>query len=335
MDNKLAKLLDLVRKIPEDCLDDTIDYVTKIIEEANEEKEGSSCPHCKSANTKRFGHIGSRQRFRCKDCGKTFSEAKNTVMENSHFGEAAWKQVIRDTLTCEPIDVTAASIGACHTTVFNMRHKVLIAMEHEESRQPTALNGVCEIDDTFVLESLKGSKLPDSYWRKPRKHGAVAQKRGISNEYVSICTGIERDGSAVAKTVTRATPGKDDIVSVFGERVGQDALVLCDGAKSYSVLGERCECAVVDVLEETDSEKGGKGFYNINTANSFHSYIKEMLKQYRGVATKYLNRYNTLFANAFRNGSDITDDIYNILCSNSESHYHSINDVKTLNLLDV
>jgi len=182
---------------------------------------------------------------------------------------------------------------------------------------------------------MKGTKLPDDYWRKPRKHGAKAQKRGISNEYISICTGIERDGNAVAKSVTRATPSKEDIVSVFGERVGQKSLILCDGAKSYSALGRHCECAVVDVLEETDSAKGGKGFYNINTANSFHSYIKEMLDQYRGVATKYLNRYNILFANAFRNGSDITDDIYNILCSNADNHYHSIEDVKTLNLLDI
>lgn len=41
--------------------------------------------------------------------------------------------------------------------------------------------------------------------------------------------------------------------------------------------------------------------HNLNTVNSFHSMIKRIYKNYRGVATAYLNRYNTLFSSLFRN----------------------------------
>ena len=109
---------------------------------------------------------------------------------------------------------------------------------------------------------------------------------------------------------------------------------MCDGAKSYGVLAETCKCEVSNVRK--NDEKGeNSGFYNINTANSFHSFIKDRYNDYRGVATKYLNRYNVLFANAFRSGDDAVDKIYKILISSDLNLYKSTNDVKTANLLDL
>jgi len=329
MENKIGQLIDLVKKLPEDCLDETIEYVNKIIEMNKGQTPSLPCPHCKSKNTVKFGQMGGKQRYRCKDCSKTFVETTNTVMYYARESEAVWKQIIRDTIDGVSLDETAQSLDLSHATAFNMRHKILQALEDAEKRNPTELSGVCEIDDTFVLESLKGTRLPGDYWRSPRKHGAVAQKRGISEEYVSISTGIERDGCCVAKTVTRATPGKDDIAQVFGERISGDALILTDGAKSYDVLVTNCGCSVENVKEHE------QGFYNINTVNGFHSFIKERYNKYRGVATKYLNRYNVLFAKSFRNRSEAVDEVYNILMSNSEQNYNSIQSFKTLNLLNV
>ena len=328
MENKIAKLIELVKKLPETCLDDTIDYIEEKLEEYTEEKPIPPCPHCKSEIAKRFGYVANHQRYRCKDCGKTFMETTNTIMAHSHCGEAAWKQVIRDTVEGLPLDTTADSLVMSHATVFNMRHKILLALEAEEVREPTVLNGVCELDDTYVLESYKGSKLTEGFWREARKHGAVAQKRGISNEYLCISTGVQRDGAAYSRTVTRATPGKNDIVTVFAGRIGKESLILCDGAKSYNALGESCGCPVLNV-------DGEKGFAHVNTANGFHSFIKDRYNQYRGVATKYLNRYNALFSKAFRNGENLVDRIYNILCSNDVPRHHSVQDVKALNLLDI
>jgi hypothetical protein len=251
-------------------------------------------------------------------------------MYNSHCGEAAWKQVIRDTVEGVPLDETSESLALSHSTVFNMRHKILLALEAEEERSPTVLDGVCEMDDTYVLESFKGAKLAEYYWRKPRKHGAVAQKRGISNEYVCISTGVQRDGAAYARTVTRAVPGKDEITAVFNGRIGEAALIMCDGAASYNALGEGNGSIVMNVSEENRG-----GFSHINTVNGFHSFIKGCYNNYRGVATKYLNRYNALFSKVFRAGTELADEIFDILRSNNAKRFHSVNDVKTLNLLDI
>jgi len=330
MENKLSKLINLVQKLPEACLDSVINYVEGIVEEENaEDKPVPHCPHC-GLNAKRNGHKEGVQRFKCKTCGKTFGETTNTIMYNSHCGEAAWKQVIRDTVDGIPLDATADALALSHSTVFNMRHKILLALEAEEMRNPTVLDGVCELDDTYVLESFKGTKISEKYWRKPRKHGAVAKKRGLSNEYICISTGVQRDGEAYSQTVTRSTPSKDDIAMVFKGHIGEAALIMCDGAENYDALCESCGSAVMNVTEENRG-----GFSHINTVNGFHSFIKDRYNDYRGVATKYLNRYNVLFSKVFRGNSDLVDKIFDTLRSNSAQRFHSIKDVKALNLLDI
>jgi transposase-like protein len=330
MENKLQKLIKLVQKLPEGLLDETIDYVEEKIEESTENQPAPPCPHCNSS-AKRNGHKDGIQRFRCNTCGKTFAQTTKTALYHSQCGEAVWKQVIRDTLDGVPIAGTAGALALSTDTVFRMRHKILLGLEAEEARNPTVLNGVCEFDDTYVLENLKGGKkLPEGYYRKARRHGAVAQKRGISNEYISISTGIQRDGSAYCRTVARSTPGKDEISAAFDGHIGEATLALCDGAKSYSILGENGNCDVVRVSEENQS-----GFYHTNTANGLHSHIKEMVKRYKGVATKYLNRYNILFAKMYRSGEDLADSIYNILCNIEINRHHSVKDVTSLRLLDI
>jgi hypothetical protein len=213
-----------------------------------------------------------------------------------------------------------------HETVFNMRHKILLSIEEEECNNPTKLSGVCEADETYVLESYKGKKLLKDFWRKARRHGAVAEKPGLSKEYICICTGVEREGNAVAVAVNRANAGKKDINNVFSGRVNESTLLLSDGAKAYRVLNGRCK------VHETRKES--RGFYNINTVNSYHSFLKEKNRNARGFGTKYLNRYNSFFSKIFRKTGVITDQIYDLLCD-MNNRYHSNKEIRTMKILTI
>jgi len=103
-----------------------------------------------------------------------------------------------------------------------MRHKILAAMESSETEKQTVMSDVKECDETFVLESLKGAKIPAGYWRNPRKHGVKAQKRGISDEYICICTGIGRESGAVAVSVNRAKPDETELKAAFKGYLDED-----------------------------------------------------------------------------------------------------------------
>lgn len=69
-------------------------------------------------------------------------------------------------------------------------------------------------------------------------------------------------------------------------------LAICDGFRSCSALKDIAQCTIKDINTVTEEEKA---FYHLNTVYNFHSFIKEQYVFYRGIATKYLNRYNALF----------------------------------------
>jgi transposase-like protein len=301
-------------------MDEAFDKIKEAKEKAEGEEEAGqrSCPKYGSGKIVRNGHKCKKQAYLCRDCGKSFVRTTGSAMENSHGGEAIWKQVIRDTVEGVSLDETAESLDLTHTTVFNMRHKILCRLEQEFKTKPTKLTGVCETDETYVLESLKGRKIPANYYREPRKHGAVAAKRGLSHEYICLCTSVMEDKRSISVAVNRATPSREEILEVFGSRVEEDTLILCEGNKSYDVLETRCRVATSK---------------SVNKVNGFHSFLKERNRRARGFAS-YLNRYNALFSKIFENRKTAVDEIYKLM-TRQDGHFKSISDTKTLNLLTV
>ena len=322
-------LINKIKQMPEEWLLFINEAINSLSKSLIRDRNINACPYCDSRIVKNGTQCG-RQRYQCKGCGRTFTCTVNTVLYHSRTDEDIWKEVLADTLEFVSIDKTAERLGLSHDRVFHMRHKILAAMEHFEATDPTSLSAVKECDETFVLESLKGTKIPAGYWRGARKHGAKAQKRGISNEYVCICTGIGRESGAVAVSVNRAKPDESELKAAFNGYLDENTLVLCDGLRSYGILSTEYGCSVKDVNLETDQ------YFHLNNVNSFHSFIKKHYTRYGGVATKYLNRYNVLFAKTYRKGRTCFDDLCKALFTDSvQNSYFSKQSLKGWNLLDL
>jgi transposase-like protein len=318
----LVEIIALVKEIPESHLAKALEKIKEIKEQADSENEKltvSSCPHCGSGNVVRNGHKHGKQAFLCRNCRKSYVTTSKSAIEYSQSSATVWKQVISDTVNGLSIDSTAENLALSHSTVFNMRHKILYAVERSLIDFPTELTGVCEADETYVLESLKGRKIPEDYHRKPRKHGAVAAKRGISEEYICVCASVTGEGKNVSTAVNRATPSKQEILEVYGDRVDEDTVILCDGNRSYGVLEDKCTVATTK---------------RINKVNGFHRYIRERLDAARGVATIYLNRYNALFSKVYSADKSVVDDIYTLMTGQKDIfrtiEYTQSNDLLTL-----
>lgn len=152
---------------------------------------------------------------------------------------------------------------------------------------PYVLSDQIEIDEKYVQRSHKGVKLPDL---KSRHRGNPASKRGLSNEKVCIITGVERLGKAFAKAFNMAKPSSENCIE-FGKYIKDKSYVWTDGLESYKKMLNQKECPrkIVKTHQEYDSVN------HLNNVNSFHSAIAAQYGKYRGVATKYINRYNALF----------------------------------------
>ncbi len=191
-------LISRLNLLSEEDIVSLLDAATHM-EEINTPAVKPDCPCCGSHTVICYGHKCRKQRFYCKSCAKTFVPTNHTIMSNSHFPAEAWREVISDTVHGNAIDYTAKKIGCSHQAV--MRHKVLMALQELSEISSVCLGEVFEFDETVVLDCYKGKEMDSSIPRGPRRHGAKAEKRGISNEYVCICTGIQRKGDAIAATV--------------------------------------------------------------------------------------------------------------------------------------
>lgn len=322
------KLTNIIAKLSEEAIDSLYETDCKMME-GYADDERPCCPYCNGKAVVRNGHKCDKQEYRCKACGKTFVSTTNTLIANSHQPREVWAEVINDTISGDAIDFTAERLELTHDLVFRMRHKFLLALVDLQEEQCPCLSEISEMDETYVLESYKGKELPDFICRKPRKHGAKAEKRGISNEYICICTGVQRKGCAIAGTVNRAKPSSQELQEIFNGHICEGTLLLCDGLKSYKSLEATAGCIVRDVTRETGIE-----FYNFNTVNAFHSFIKRQYEFYRGVATKYLNRYNALFSAAYKCTVESLQKIMDaFLTVRGTNRCFTCRDIKTAGLL--
>ena len=255
MKNKIVTLFDCIKTLCESDIERIISFVLGIVS-ANQQPDRPACPHCGHAHVIKYGHTKEKQRFFCHGCRQTFLYSTGTLAYHSHFSRSIWADFIRDTLDGKTLDDSAEGLGFSHQTAFNMRHKVLMAFQDMLEKEPAILSGIAELDETFVLDCYKGKQLPEEVSRAARRHGAKAAKRGISSEYVAICTGIQRDGKAVAETVNRAKPSGKELCGIFSTHIAEDTLVLTDGLRSYKSLEASTGCTVVNV----NTQKGKKVF---------------------------------------------------------------------------
>ena len=100
MGNDLVEAMDILKRLPEKGVKKALEQLREIKAESEREEADAvpDCPQCGEANVVRNGHRRGKQAFVCRSCGKSFFRTEKTALFNSHYGEAVWKQVIRDTV---------------------------------------------------------------------------------------------------------------------------------------------------------------------------------------------------------------------------------------------
>ena len=320
----MKKLLEFISNLTEEKIGLLLEFAFQLLPA---EEERPCCPYCGEKYVIKYGKKDGKQRFQCKKCKKTFMLTTNTIVAESHQPISVWRQFVADTLHLRPLDDSAQELELSHQCAFDMRHKILFALQDLYQDNPTMLGEVTELDETYVLESYKGKALPNHIDRNPRKHGAKAAKPGLSNEQICVCAGVQRSGASFAVAVNRAKPSIEELKEAFGGHIDKSAMLLCDGLRGYSSLNTLADCEVIDV---NNADLKEKSFYNLNSVNNFHSFIKEQYRAWRGVATKYLNRYMTLLCAVYRTVNAPVDQLFK--CS-KRCFYHPIREVKSAGLL--
>lgn len=246
------------------------------------------CPHCNSFKYYRYGKDKGSMRFKCKECGKTFTEHTGTWLAGLHKKELV-NEYIELMYQEKSLDKIKIALNINKKTAFDWRHKILSSFEDVEKND---FNGIVESDETFFLQSEKGSKKLN---RNGRKRGGKASKSGISDEQVAVIVTTDRTGTMDLKVATLGRIGKKDIENAIGKRIVKESILCTDGHVSYKGFAKDNELSQV-VLRADLKQYVKQGIYHIQNVNSLHNRIKKWIEStFWGVSTKYLQNYLNWF----------------------------------------
>lgn len=93
-------------------------------------KDRPSCPHCNSENILKNGNVRGIQRFKCKECNKTFSYTTNTILYKSNKSIETWKKFCECMINKLSLRKSAEICNINLHTAFDWRHKILDALQN-------------------------------------------------------------------------------------------------------------------------------------------------------------------------------------------------------------
>lgn len=244
--------------------------------------DNPECPHCHSGVIKRNGKKGNMQRYRCKNCLKTFSATTHTPLARLRHKEK-WLDYMEGMLGSKVLRQAATDYKISLRTSFRWRHRFLQLPAEMKAKW---LEGIVEADETFFAYSEKGSK---HLIRKPHKRGKHMGKQGRSKEdWIPVLTVRDR-GKHTFDSILDSTSIKGINEQITG-KIEKDSVLCSDGYKSYIQVAQEN-----DLIHKRLNLSAGirviDKVFHIQNVNAYHSRLKNWINTFHGVATKYLDHY--------------------------------------------
>jgi len=247
------------------------------------------CPWCEGKKYYKYGTEKGSQRFKCKDCLRTFTEYTGTWLDGIHKKKHVVKY-LELMIEGKSLDKISGILGINKKTAFDWRHKILSSLGQDRGDE---MDGIVESDETFFEESQKGNK--HIIGRAGRKRGSSTypnkgKKRGISDNKAAVIATSDRQGGMNLSLATMGRIGKEDVSCSIG-RLPETTVLCTDGHVSYK--GFAIDNKISHIVLRADLNQHVKqGVYHIQNVNSIHHRVKKWIdNSFWGVSTKYLQNY--------------------------------------------
>jgi transposase-like protein len=264
------------------AMDDRRSQLRGIITELRRARfpDGIECPRCAGKALQGWGSFSGRRRYRCKSCSRTFSDLTGTPVSNlkkiallrSYAGEMAKSRTIR---------ATAKAIGISPSTAFRWRHRLLGGVRANRTER---LSGEIELNAIRIAESCKGQRLLP----RPARRHAWSRTQPPVNQ-IQIVVALDRYANAVVASVPGQTVEPRALQATMGCCVAADSVVVVAegwfGLKSSFARRMERTFRVVRLLPKAALSEA------IPPSRAYRGDLRRWMKQFRGVATRYLTNY--------------------------------------------
>ena len=240
------------------------------------------CPHCRSHHFVKHGFRNDLIRYRCKDCFKTFNALTKTPLTRLRK-KKLWMSYSQCLLESKTLRKAAKSVKVALGTSFNWRHRFMALAQQNETQ---LLSGIVEADETFFMKSEKGSR---NLKRAARTRGGDPQKKALPAELISVLVACDRSGHE-AEYITGAGPVSCLwLKKNFSQHLDKEAIFISKGSQTFKAFSRQKKIEHITV--NFSRIQRSKSIYHIQTVKAYKSLMKNWIKRFHGVATKYLDHY--------------------------------------------
>ncbi|MBO5021438.1 MAG: IS1595 family transposase [Clostridia bacterium] len=253
-----------------------------------------------------------RQRYFCKDCGKTFYAVQDSLSSNVNQDMNTWIKFVRGMFRQYSLDELSEDCNISRTTALSWRLRVFQALEILSSK--VKLSGNIIADDTRLNYNLKGNHGTNFIMphRARSRGGSYSMKSHNKNQICILCA-IDENGNSFSKVVGFGNPSAKRICDGFKDKIDcseKGNYLITDGANCFNKAIETY--GFLEWKKRTTLKKGNKRVpdttteYHIQRINSYHSRLKRFIRNYNGISSRYLPGYLLLF-DYLQNNKDIDD----------------------------
>lgn len=274
---------------------------------------GPECPHCGERDPQYLevldeGYRGGLGRWRCQVCaeagdpgeGGTFTPLTGTLLDGMRIDVRTLWLMVEMFATGKASVETAKEAGVNRHTSDRLFRLFRAAIYQSRSTEPIVLgpDDVAEMDEVYITAGLKGRAGGLVLERDPRKRGLKRRGRGDWHSDRLPVFGLLCRGGEVRLFVLRNVQ-TDTIRPIVEQMVERGARVYTDGYCIYHFLsGEGYQHQVVNHGAgeyALDLDGDGRCEVHCNTVECTWSWLRQMVRTYRGVSKVYLPLYVAQF----------------------------------------
>lgn len=248
-------------------------------------RDGTACPHCNGQRIQKWGRFSSRQRYRCRNCGRTFSTFTGTALRYLKHPDR-WRRFLWCVDGRLTVRKSAAVLGVDKDTALRWRHRLLDQWRQE--RMPR-LTGSLVIGSFSVPHSAKGSRSLD---RPPRRRREDWSFPSIQTGPVMVLVARSSPQAMLIKSVAGRIRSKD-----YDRVIGPRAIGVSEIVGSG---GPSCPVALFANRLSIPYRWEPRSFSPLDVF-IVRSALRAWLRPFHGVSTRRLDNYLEWFRRSARN----------------------------------
>ena len=243
------------------------------------------CVYCKSRKIICYGHSKKgRQRYLCKDCGRTFTIVTKSFFKNSRISYEQWLKLMECEMIGSSLKETSYQTRLSVTSCFYLRHKLYKALEEAQAEK---LKKDVQLDTTFLDISFKGMKNTPKPIKGSKKNPKSESFPHMKDSHVCIFTAADEKGG-ILFLISGYGAESSAKYQLHIDRYDQRCRIISDGSSSIRKFCKDNHFRCTALTEGYHKTKEGK---HISDVNSLHSDLKDLIRKKRNVSIRHLQGY--------------------------------------------